>query len=253
MDLDETVIRYKVLTEGKSRERIAQEMSISLSSICRFCNKNNIPRSHLRLGGRLDLRGKRFGFIEVLEETGEKSVPQGSMLWKCFCHYEGCEKTVVMSAAQLMRQKVKKRPQTCGCYSRQIQFKGHGELSYCYFDKLKRQASKKGREFNLDMSYLWDLFLKQNRLCALSGIPLSLGRGHYTKKRWSQTASLDRIDSTKGYIKGNVQWLHKYVNLMKKDKTDREFIDWCCKIALWNDDPVSNPAPPRSKVIVEST
>ena len=41
------------------------------------------------------------------------------------------------------------------------------------------------------------------------------------------TASLDRIDSSKGYIKGNVQWVHKEFNKMKLDLLDKEFIDIC--------------------------
>jgi hypothetical protein len=28
---------------------------------------------------------------------------------------------------------------------------------------------------------------------------------------------MDRIDSNKGYVEGNVQWVYKYVNLMKRD------------------------------------
>ena len=31
------------------------------------------------------------------------------------------------------------------------------------------------------------------------------------------TASLDRIDSTKGYVRGNIQWVHKDINWFKRD------------------------------------
>jgi hypothetical protein len=41
------------------------------------------------------------------------------------------------------------------------------------------------------------------------------------------TASLDRIDSSKGYVEGNVQWVHKRINIMKNDLSDSEFIEWC--------------------------
>jgi hypothetical protein len=41
------------------------------------------------------------------------------------------------------------------------------------------------------------------------------------------SASLDRIDSSKGYVKGNVQWTHKTVNIMKQAMSDEELIDWC--------------------------
>ena len=49
------------------------------------------------------------------------------------------------------------------------------------------------------------------------------------------TASVDRIDSTKGYLKGNVQWVHKSINQMKSNRTDEEFIALCKAVALYNE------------------
>ena len=46
-----------------------------------------------------------------------------------------------------------------------------------------------------------------------------------------QTASLDRIDSTKGYSKDNIQWVHKDINCMKMDFSQQYFIDLCVKVA----------------------
>jgi hypothetical protein len=74
--------------------------------------------------------------------------------------------------------------------------------------------------------YIWELFLKQDRKCALSGLPIEFG----TKGRELGTASLDRIDSTKGYTPENVQWLHKDINQMKMDLTEQKFIDLCKKV-----------------------
>ena len=48
------------------------------------------------------------------------------------------------------------------------------------------------------------------------------------------TASLDRIDSTKGYTKNNIQWVHKTINKMKNVLHDEEFIQWCNLIANYN-------------------
>ena len=45
------------------------------------------------------------------------------------------------------------------------------------------------------------------------------------------TASLDRIDSSKGYTKDNVQWVHKDINYIKRDLSDSEFITLCKKVA----------------------
>lgn len=41
------------------------------------------------------------------------------------------------------------------------------------------------------------------------------------------TASLDRIDSTKGYTLDNIQWVHKHINVMKMDLDQEYFIKLC--------------------------
>lgn len=61
------------------------------------------------------------------------------------------------------------------------------------------------------------LFVNQKQLCALSHLPLEM----------KSTASLDRIDNARGYIKGNVQWVHKDINFMKQDLSQEEFIEYC--------------------------
>ena len=52
-------------------------------------------------------------------------------------------------------------------------------------------------------------------------------------KEWIQrinTASLDRINSKKGYVEGNIQWVHKDINMMKHCLETSDFIKWCEKI-----------------------
>ncbi len=45
-----------------------------------------------------------------------------------------------------------------------------------------------------------------------------------------QTASLDRINSKKGYVKGNIQWVHKNVNFMKSSFSTTVFLNLVAKI-----------------------
>lgn len=49
-------------------------------------------------------------------------------------------------------------------------------------------------------------------------------------KKVMQTASLDRIDSLKGYTIDNVQWIHKHINYMKIDLTEQEFFHFIKQI-----------------------
>jgi hypothetical protein len=77
------------------------------------------------------------------------------------------------------------------------------------------------------MEHAWSLFERQERKCAISGEPLIFEAGRNSRT----TASLDRVDNTKGYVPGNVQWVHKVVNLMRNALPVSEFTRWCALIA----------------------
>jgi hypothetical protein len=68
----------------------------------------------------------------------------------------------------------------------------------------------------------WELFKQQGGCCALSGLPLDIRDG---------SASLDRIDNTRGYGSGNIQWIHKTLNHMKNDFPQPRFLELCRLVA----------------------
>jgi len=75
------------------------------------------------------------------------------------------------------------------------------------------------------------LFLQQNRKCALSGLELKFANSAKEQRNHKgTTASLDRICSSKGYVAGNVQWVHKDVNFMKQHYPQDYFVELCGKI-----------------------
>jgi len=105
--------------------------------------------------------------------------------------------------------------------------KKFGEIHQSYLYLLEDRANRKNLKFNLSGKYLWNLFLKQNRRCALSGIEIVFPKAWGAKSKTRITASLDRVDSNKGYVIGNVQWVHKQINTMKMNMSDSEFINLC--------------------------
>jgi hypothetical protein len=109
--------------------------------------------------------------------------------------------------------------------------KKFGDIHQSYICTLRLRAKNKKIDFNLDGDYLWKLFLKQKRKCALSGLLLVFPKAWGIKSKTNITASLDRIDSKLGYVKGNVQWVHKTINTMKMNMSDNEFIYFCKKVA----------------------
>ena len=107
-------------------------------------------------------------------------------------------------------------------------WKGYGEISGSRWYFIKNNARSRAMAFNLNIEDAWDLYLIQGGICALSGVGIHFEEP--SEKRSKGNASLDRIDSTKGYTIDNIQWVHKRVNLMKWDFDQDYFIDICKQI-----------------------
>ena len=105
------------------------------------------------------------------------------------------------------------------------------EIHGKYWESVHRGAVHRGLPFEITIEHAWELFLKQGRKCALSGVPIQFATTWSKKERGEASASLDRIDSTQGYVTGNVQWLHKDVNRMKQAFPEDKFIEYCQLIA----------------------
>ena len=90
---------------------------------------------------------------------------------------------------------------------------------------------KRNHKFSISIQYAWNLFLKQKRKCALTGMDLVFGKSMKEVESGATTASLDRIDNKLGYIKGNVHWVHKDINFMKQGFDLNYFIEMCSMVA----------------------
>ena len=108
-------------------------------------------------------------------------------------------------------------------------YNGHKDLSYSYFKSIKSGAGIRNLVFEITMQDIWDLFIKQDRKCKLSGLILVIDRNY--RRNNKTTASLDRIDSNKGYTLDNIQWIHKDLNKMKMNYSNEYFIEMCRLIA----------------------
>tara|TARA_Y100000310_G_C20445312_1_gene698109 strand:- start:235 stop:624 length:390 start_codon:yes stop_codon:yes gene_type:complete len=106
-------------------------------------------------------------------------------------------------------------------------FTGYEEIHGSKWHVIKRNAQKRNLPFEITIQQAWELFLAQGRKCALSGKTLQF---HTLAGSSDCTASLDRIDSSKGYTINNIQWVHKVVQLMKWDAQQDEFIHFCKQI-----------------------
>lgn len=88
--------------------------------------------------------------------------------------------------------------------------------------RVKTRSVLKGLEFNLQLE---DIIVTD--ICPILGIPIKENSGGSGAYR--DSISLDRIDNSKGYIKGNVQVVSQLANSMKASANIEElqkFADW---------------------------
>jgi hypothetical protein len=90
-----------------------------------------------------------------------------------------------------------------------------------YMNRIKTGSGKSYGSTDLTLSYLYELWhnVQQGR-CALSNIEMELPPTIKHKHTEHHSASLDRIDSSKGYVQANVQFICKFINLGKGNSTD---------------------------------
>ena len=211
--LTREILENQYVKQLQSVRSIAKLTGFSYSYIQSKIKEYGIPRRHQYR----DLTGMKFGKLTVTSFCMIDDRRQA--LWNCMCKCGG--KKVVKGSRLTSKEII-----DCGC--------GHrvrvGDISGRHFANIKSHAKWRKLEFEIKIKDVWELYLKQNRKCALSGIPI----GFDLKNESNTTASLDRIDSNRGYIMNNVQWVHKDVNQMKSDRSEHDFLEWIKKIHNYN-------------------
>ena len=69
-----------------------------------------------------------------------------------------------------------------------------------------------------------EVWKAQGGLCRYSNVPIQYKR--HQRYTGENTASLDRIDSSKGYTPENIQVISRIANVMKNNATEQELISF---------------------------
>ena len=178
------------------------------------------------MGSRLiDIAGQRFGNLVAMSRNQDVTNTKGQKpYWNCICD---CGSVYSVLGSHLRSGKTTKCFK-CSHEERGLQRRKYaaGEIPVTYWNTIVEGARLRDIVVDITPSQVYSVFKAQLGKCALSGVPISF-RDDATRKH---SASLDRIDSSKGYVEGNIQWVHKVVNMMKRDLPEDELLDWCRKI-----------------------
>lgn len=162
--------------------------------------------------------GDRYNEWTVLSNP-IKGIRKNSIVYLCKC---SCGEEHYVSSYELRSGK-SSRCHKCGLKigkEKLLNQRRIGDLTATKFLKLQKNAQARNISFNISMSYLWNLYCSQNKICAITGDLLSD----------INKASLDRIDSKIGYEIGNVQWVTKQANLSKHIMSMQELLEFCNKV-----------------------
>ncbi|NDD83557.1 hypothetical protein EBZ38_04645 [bacterium] len=209
--------------ENKSQREISQELGISEACVSQYAKKYGLRRKPEER-----YIGKRFGIL-----TGKKVVGQDDYshnMIECVCD---CGNTIVIVCHSLTSGNTK----SCGCEARKrgkdhANYRGYENIQQSYWSSIIKGADKRNLEMSISVEYAWSLYEKQGKKCAVTGVPIFFPQTRKTANK--STASLDRIDNTKGYIEGNVQWVHKKINQIKMDLTIEDFFELCKSVVNYN-------------------
>jgi len=169
-----------------------------------------------------DYTGQVFDRLTALEHEGQRN---NHTFWKLQCK---CGEVVSRAIQSVKTNKYNACP-NCRKGSGSHAWKGFQKIPKDVFNTIRHGAKAKDLPFEVSIEYLWKLYESQHGKCALTGWPIDFNASY--KDKCSKTASLDRIDSSRGYVKGNLQWVHRDVNKLKKNIPNNTFISICQAVA----------------------
>jgi hypothetical protein len=189
----------------------------------------------MKLGFRQPIpAGQKFERLTVLGPSGKDK--NGKTLYFCYC---SCGNYTEIRGADIKNGATR----SCGCYNIHrcaerlrlhmqkavnARRKFVGDISGEFWSHIVRNAATRDIPLQVTKEDAWEQFKKQKGKCAPTGTVLKLNP--LAKFRGQNTASLDRINSSKAYTKMNIQWLHKDVNMMKRHLSNEEFVEICRQV-----------------------
>jgi len=84
-------------------------------------------------------------------------------------------------------------------------------------------ARRRKLEHNIDINYIKQIFIDQKGLCFYTNKPMLIDIRE--EKDNNNSVSIDRVDSSKGYIRGNIVLCRWIVNRMKNDIDHSTFLE----------------------------
>lgn len=171
----------------------------------------------------INLTGQIFTRLTVIEKVENNK--WGDVQWLCRCI---CGNEVIVRSYNLKSGASK----SCGCLQKEIVKKirilpkGEGAFNNLYYS-YKEHARKRNIEWNLTKKQ-FKILTKGNCIyCGIEPLQVNHPKRHNGDYIYN---GIDRVDNNKGYIIDNCVSCCGYCNWAKKDKSQKEFLEWIKKV-----------------------
>lgn len=182
------------------------------------------------MGKIQDLTGQIFGRLTVISLDNVRNKDRKAR-WVCKC---SCGNETILTSSILKRSKTP----SCGCYnseriielnkSRKLPNNESG-LNNLYY-KYKRDAEKRGYEFQLTKEFFNEITQKDCNYCGSSPSSLrSISKSQKDGDKYCYNG-IDRINNDLGYIEGNCTPCCGVCNIAKRSMTLDDFRNWVFRI-----------------------
>lgn len=182
--------------------------------------------------GPLETVGKRFGKLVVID-LGDQSVVREKMRFLCKCD---CGREKVVARYHLRSGAI----DNCGCNKREqaaIQRRKRTPIEAAFnehYTRYQRNARNRNIEFSLTEE---EFILCSSGDCLYcGGLPVEFPSRFMAGQPFSGYAAngIDRIDSSVGYVVGNIVPCCGWCNMAKGTKSQSYFIQMCKAVAAHN-------------------
>lgn len=216
MKYDEILTKEFLTEEYCNKKRSPQDIARKIQ-----CCPHTVYNTLKKFGIKQEIRdgriqgGEKFNRLTTVKVVG--SSKNKTYIWECLCE---CGSTSYVRTSQLKNGTVK----SCGCAVEKgkanKRWAGYEDISGNFWSGVKICAKNRNISFDLNIEDVWGLYLRQNKKCYLSGLDIGF-------IIYKETASVDRIDSTKPYTIDNVALCHKDINKIKASFSVEEFLYYC--------------------------
>lgn len=188
-----------------------------LSYLCKSCHSEYRKQHYLRNKDKVIEQVKEYKLNNPDKYSDKnrmnKYSKRAGRINECKC--SKCDNIVYQTNTELLSNK------KTYC-SKECRYKDNKSVYYLYLAEIKKRSIKSGKDFNLTEHFIKDLLEnKQKNKCKITSIDIRLFK-EKEKKTLHGSASLDRIDSSRGYTEDNVQWVCLGINYMKLNYSDED-------------------------------